>query len=168
MTHVSRAAFPTLHDSHSVFGAVTAEAAAQTGLPEGLAVFGGAADHIASALAAGLVDPGDVLLKFGGAGDIVVASDVARPDWRLFLDYHLVPGLYAPNGCMAASGSALNWLAGALLAGDEPTKAATPPSTGSPPKSHPAATGSCVCRIFWARRRRCRTRWREGRSSASA
>jgi xylulokinase len=102
-------------ERNSAFGAVTAEAAAQTGLPEGLAVFGGAADHIASALAAGLVDPGDVLLKFGGAGDIVVASDVARPDWRLFLDYHLVPGLYAPNGCMAASGSALNWLAGALL-----------------------------------------------------
>ena len=115
LTHVSRSAFPKLHDSQSVFGAVTAEVAAQTGLPEGLAVFGGAADHIASALAAGLVDPGDVLLKFGGAGDIVVASDVARPDWRLFLDYHLVPGLYAPNGCMAASGSALNWLAGALL-----------------------------------------------------
>jgi xylulokinase len=114
LTHVARAAFPPLHDSHGVFGVVTAEAAADTGLPIGLPVFGGAADHIASALAAGLVDPGDVLLKFGGAGDIVVASDVARPDWRLFLDYHLVPGLYAPNGCMAASGSALNWLAGAL------------------------------------------------------
>ena len=77
-------------------------------------MFGGAADHIASALAAGLVNPGDALLKFGGAGDIVVASDVARPDWRLFLDYHLVPGLYAPNGCMASSGSALNWLAANL------------------------------------------------------
>jgi xylulokinase len=98
---------------------VTRTAAAETGLPEGLPVFGGAADHIASALAAGLVNPGDVLLKFGGAGDIVVASEIARPDWRLFLDYHLVPGLYAPNGCMAASGSALNWLA-ANLRLDEP------------------------------------------------
>ena len=84
-------------------------------------MFGGAADHIASALAAGLVNPGDVHLKFGGAGDIVVASDVAKPDWRLFLDYHLVPGLYAPNGCMAASGSALNWLA-ANLRLDEPAE----------------------------------------------
>ncbi len=114
LTHVQGAAFPALHDSHGVFGAVTASAAASTGLPEGLLVFGGAADHIASALAAGLVAPGDVLLKFGGAGDIIVATDVARPDWRLFLDYHLVPGLYAPNGCMAASGSALNWLAATL------------------------------------------------------
>ena len=80
-------------------------------MPEGLPVFGGAADHIASALAAGIVEPGDVLLKFGGAGDIIMAANAARPDPRLFLDYHLVPGLFAPNGCMAASGSALNWLA---------------------------------------------------------
>jgi xylulokinase len=114
LTHLPRAAFPPVHDAHARIGAVSAEAARQTGLPEGLPVFGGAADHIASALAAGLVNPGDVLLKFGGAGDIVVASDVAHPDWRLFLDYHLVPGLYAPNGCMATSGSALNWLAANL------------------------------------------------------
>jgi xylulokinase len=114
LTHLSRDAFPAKHVSHCAFGKVTAAAASETGLPEGLPVFGGAADHIASALAAGLVNPGDVLLKFGGAGDIVVASEVARPDWRLFLDYHLVPGLYAPNGCMAASGSALNWLAANL------------------------------------------------------
>jgi len=111
LTRLPRAAFPAKHAAHSLLGAVKAPAAAATGLPAGLPVFGGAADHIASALAAGLVEPGDVLLKFGGAGDIVVASDAARPDRRLFLDYHLVPGLYAPNGCMAASGSALNWLA---------------------------------------------------------
>ena len=35
------------------------------------------------------------------------------------LEGHLVPGLYAPNGCMAASGSALNWFA-ANLKLDEP------------------------------------------------
>src|SRR5271169_3473446 len=46
LTHVARDAFPASHDSHCVFGAVTAEAAAATGLPEGLPVFGGAADHI--------------------------------------------------------------------------------------------------------------------------
>jgi len=119
LTHLPRDAFPEKRVPHSVLGGVTREAARETGLPEGLPVFGGAADHIASALAAGLVDPGDVLLKFGGAGDIVVASDVARPDWRPFLDYHLVPGLYAPNGCMASSGSALNWLAASLRL-DEP------------------------------------------------
>src|SRR5262249_50428973 len=111
LTHLPPGAFPKKHAPQQIIGTVTAAAAAATGLPAGLPGLGGAADHIASALAAGLTEPGDVLLKFGGAGDILVASDIARPDRRLFLDYHLVPGLYAPNGCMAASGSALNWLA---------------------------------------------------------
>lgn len=107
---VPRAAIPQRSIPHKQLGAVTAGAAKETGLPEGLPVFGGAADHILSALAAGITDPGDVLLKFGGSGDIIVASDRALPDHRLYLDYHLVPGLYAPNGCMATSGTALNWL----------------------------------------------------------
>jgi xylulokinase len=111
LAHLKRDAVPEKHAADAVLGTVTAAAARETGLRPGLPVFGGAADHIASALAAGLVEPGDVLLKFGGSGDIIVASDRRRPDPRLFLDYHLVPGLYAPNGCMAASGSALNWLA---------------------------------------------------------
>ncbi|WP_134500271.1 FGGY-family carbohydrate kinase [Microvirga pakistanensis] len=115
--HIPRCAIPPKTVSHARLGPVTREAAAATGLPEGLPVFGGAADHIASALASGLSAPGDVLLKFGGAGDIVVVADQLHPDPRLFLDYHLVPGLYAPNGCMAASGSALNWLADLLRPG---------------------------------------------------
>ncbi|MBA3520031.1 MAG: FGGY-family carbohydrate kinase [Rhizobiales bacterium] len=115
LAHLRRDAVPDKSLPHAQIGQVSQEASSATGLPEGLPVFGGAADHIASALAAGLVAPGDVLLKFGGAGDIIVVSEKARPDKRLFLDYHLIPGLYAPNGCMAASGSALNWLAGVLV-----------------------------------------------------
>ena len=111
LAHMSRSAIPPIHASHQRLGVVTADAERMTGLPQGRPVFGGAADHIASALAAGIVQPGDVLLKFGGAGDIIMAAKAARPDPRLFLDYHLIPGLFAPNGCMAASGSALNWLA---------------------------------------------------------
>jgi len=120
---IPRTAVPQRTVSHQQMGRVSAEAAALTGLPEGLPVFGGAADHIVSAFAAGVSRSGDVLLKFGGAGDIIVASDRALPDRRLFLDYHLIPGLYAPNGCMASSGTALNWLTGVLQ---------LPPGTNSP------------------------------------
>ncbi|WP_172327887.1 FGGY-family carbohydrate kinase [Mangrovicoccus sp. HB161399] len=115
LAHLPPGAVPPAHAAHEVIGSVTAEAAAATGLPAGLPVFGGAADHIASALAVGLTAPGDVLLKFGGAGDIIVITPEATGDPRMFLDYHLVPGLYAPNGCMAATGSALNWLARVLV-----------------------------------------------------
>lgn len=111
---IPREAVPPRMVSHEQMGTVSAEAAVATGLPPGLPVFGGAADHIVSALGAGIAQAGDVLLKFGGAGDIVVATDRALPDARLYLDYHLVPGLLAPNGCMASSGSALNWLGGLI------------------------------------------------------
>ncbi|MEJ8473713.1 FGGY-family carbohydrate kinase [Roseibium algae] len=109
---------PSLIAAHEVAGHVTPEVSQATGLPPGLPVFGGAADHIASALAAGLTNAGDVLLKFGGAGDIIAIADKPEPDYRLFLDYHLIPGLYAPNGCMASSGSLLRWLA-AMIGGSQ-------------------------------------------------
>jgi xylulokinase len=119
LSHLPRAALPPKVASHAILGRVTAEAAAATGLPEGVPVIGGAADLIASALGAGLVRPGDVLLKFGGSVDVLIATDRARPDPRMYLDYHLVPGLYVPNGCMATGGSALNWFARTFAGGEQ-------------------------------------------------
>ena len=79
---------------------------------------GGAADHIASGYAAGITNPGDVLLKFGGSTDILIATQKAVPDPRMFLDHHLIPGLFMPNGCMASGGSALNWFVDTLAVGE--------------------------------------------------
>lgn len=109
LTHLGRSAIPGKAVSHTVLGTVTADAAAATGLAPGTPVVGGAADMIASALGAGVAQNGDVLLKFGGAVDILTATDLVLPDARMFLDYHLVPGLFMPNGCMSTGGSALNW-----------------------------------------------------------
>ena len=100
---------PPVRAAQDIVGTVTTEAAATTGLRAGTPVVAGCADHVASAWVAGVSRPGDCLLKFGGAGDILLASDQPRPDRRLFLDHHIKPGLYMPNGCMAASGSLLNW-----------------------------------------------------------
>lgn len=109
LAHIPATALPTRSVSHALLGAVTADAAAATGLKQGTPVVGGAADLIASALAAGLSTEGDVLLKFGGSVDVLVAATHAAPDPRMYLDHHLVPGLWVPNGCMATGGSGLNW-----------------------------------------------------------
>ncbi|WP_137176748.1 FGGY-family carbohydrate kinase [Roseomonas sp. AR75] len=101
---------PPLRDAHEVVGRVTPGAAAATGLAPGTPVVAGCADHVASAFVAGITRPGDLLIKFGGAGDILLATEAPRPDPRLFLDFHLVPGLFLPNGCMASSGAVLNWI----------------------------------------------------------
>jgi xylulokinase len=123
LTHLPRTAVPRMVASHAVLGHVTEAAAAATGLPSGAPVVGGAADFIASALGAGVVDAGDVLLKFGGSVDVLTATDRVAPDARMYLDYHLVPGLMMPNGCMSTGGSGLNWFV-EQFAGGEAARAA--------------------------------------------
>jgi xylulokinase len=115
---VPRSAVPRKAASHEVIGVVSPEAAAATGLKAGTPVVGGAADMIASALGAGVTTAGDVLLKFGGAIDVLTATDRVRPDPRLYLDYHLVPGLFMPNGCMSTGGSGLNWFVRTFAGGE--------------------------------------------------
>ncbi len=102
---------PPLRASHEVAGEVTARAAAETGLAPGTALVAGCADHIASAFVAGASEDGDLVVKFGGAGDIMLSCREAVTDPRMFIDFHIVPGLHFSNGCMAASGSMLNWIA---------------------------------------------------------
>jgi xylulokinase len=116
--HIEPDVLPPVRASHEVIGELTTEAAAATGLAAGTPVVVGCADHIASAFVAGIRNEGDLLLKFGGAGDILFATKKPRPDPRLFLDYHIVPGLFMPNGCMACSGAVLNWIVRELASGD--------------------------------------------------
>jgi xylulokinase len=115
--HIDPAKLPPVRPSHEVVGEVTSAAAAATGLAAGTPVVAGCADHVASAFVAGISREGDLLIKFGGAGDILLATDRPRPDPRLFLDYHIVPGLFMPNGCMACSGAVLNWIVRELAGG---------------------------------------------------
>lgn len=111
------ALLPPVRAASDVVGEVTAEAAAATGIPVGTPVVGGSADHVASAFSAGLVNVGDLLVKLGGAGDILLTTDSPVVDERLYLDFHLAPGKYLPNGCMAASGSLIRWFQEELAAG---------------------------------------------------
>ena len=109
--HIDPALVPPIHASHEIVGKVMPEAAAATGLRAGTPIVAGCADHVASAFVAGVVEKGDLLIKFGGAGDVLLASPSPVTDRRMFLDYHIVPDLFLTNGCMAASGSVLKWVA---------------------------------------------------------
>ena len=108
---------PPVRRPAEIVGGVTEAAARQTGLRPGTPVVAGSADHVASAFAAGLVRDGDLLVKLGGAGDILLTTSAPVTDERLYLDMHLTPGLYLPNGCMAASGSFIRWFQRELAGG---------------------------------------------------
>lgn len=114
---VDPAILPPVRQPVEVVAGISAEVAAQTGLRAGTPVVAGSADHVAAALAAGLIQSGDILLKFGGAGDILYCDERPDPDAHFYFDYHDIPGLTLINGCMAASGSLVKWFAHEL-AGD--------------------------------------------------
>ncbi len=109
--------FPPVREPTAIVGEVTPAVAALTGLKCGTPVVAGCADHVASAFAAGLTGAGDLNIKFGGAGDVLFCLDRPDTDPRLFIDYHLIPGKFLLNGCMAASGSAVRWFARGFAAG---------------------------------------------------
>jgi xylulokinase len=111
------ARLPAVLAPSEIAGEVTSEAAAATGLRAGTPVVAGSADHVASAFAAGLLEAGDLLVKLGGAGDILLTTADPLIDERLYLDYHLAPDRWLPNGCMAASGSLIRWFQRELAAG---------------------------------------------------
>jgi xylulokinase len=106
---IDRRRLPPIYNSSQVIGTVSAPAARATGLAEGTPVVAGSADHVASAFSAGIKENGDLLVKLGGAGDILYSLDRLNIDPRLFIDYHVIPGLYLLNGCMASSGSIIKW-----------------------------------------------------------
>jgi xylulokinase len=109
---------PPVADPGTVVGKVSASAAAECGLAAGTPLAVGGADHVLSAYAAGLSKPGDVLIKLGGAGDVLIVADTPFTDKRLYLDAHPIPGLWLPNGCMATSGSLVRWFQ-ALVGGPD-------------------------------------------------
>lgn len=119
-----------------VVGEVATAWGEELGLRRGTPVVAGSADHVASALAAGIVEPGQTLIKFGGAGDILYASATPLLHPRLYFDLHDLPGRYLLNGCMASSGSLVRWMlertkhASSELAHLDDEAAGLPPGSG--------------------------------------
>ena len=112
------AKLPAVRTSSERVGEMSASMAERTSLAPGTALVVGGADHVISAFSAGVEREGDALVKLGGAGDILAASDTPLVDERLYLDAHPIPGRWLPNGCMATSGSLIRWYQ-SLIGGED-------------------------------------------------
>jgi sugar (pentulose or hexulose) kinase len=78
-----RALFPEVRRSGDSLGGLTAEAAARTGLPEGLPVFVGIGDNQASFLGSVARRDDTVLVNVGTGGQVTAFTDAFRYDPRL-------------------------------------------------------------------------------------
>jgi xylulokinase len=85
---------PPLVSPTDIVGKVTAQAAAEFGLPEGVPVVCGCSDSAVEDYAAGAIEPGSCILKMATAGNVNVMTDRAIPHPRTLTYSHVVPGMW--------------------------------------------------------------------------
>jgi xylulokinase len=103
---------PECHESITVSGRISAEAAALTGLPAGLAVVGGGGDQAASAVGTGIVEPGLVSVTMGTSGVVFAYTEEPSrdPEGRLHTFCHAVPNKWHVMGVTLSAGGSFRWL----------------------------------------------------------
>ncbi|WP_130291114.1 FGGY-family carbohydrate kinase [Pseudonocardia sediminis] len=100
-----------------IAGTVTARAAAQTGLPEGLPVTAGTVDAWAEAVSVGVTDPGEVMVMYGTTMFLIEILGSPVPHPAMWTTRGAFPGTYSLAAGMATSGAVTNWLRD-LVGGD--------------------------------------------------
>ncbi len=95
--------------STDIAGAVTAEAARQTGLAEGTPVIAGTTDAAAEALSAGVSASGDMMLMFGSTIFFIARTRELRASPVFWCSSFLEKDTYVLAGGMSAGGSLTTW-----------------------------------------------------------
>lgn len=128
---------PKVYESPESTGAVTAAAAALTGLRAGTPVAGGGGDQAASAVGNGIVEPGIVSCTIGTSGVVFAHTDTPAYDekGRVHTFCHAVPGKWHVMGVTQGAGLSLQWFRNQLAPGLD-YDALTAEAATSPPGAH--------------------------------
>jgi xylulokinase len=112
-------------------GRVTAEAAAQTGLPVGIPVAAGTIDAWAEAASVGVRRPGDMMVMYGTTMFVVEVVDRPRIHPKLWAAVGVLPGTFNLAAGMATSGALTGWVR--RLAGNVPFERLVEEAAATPP-----------------------------------
>ncbi|HVS77615.1 MAG TPA: xylulokinase [Steroidobacteraceae bacterium] len=120
-TDLTRAHMPRLVEGSSPSGTLTADAAAELGLPR-VVVAGGGGDNAASAVGLGVVRPGQAFLSLGTSGVLFVVTDRFRPnpERAAHAFCHCLPGRWHQMSVMLSAASTLDWVAQLVGSADLP------------------------------------------------
>jgi xylulokinase len=110
---------PPTHEGPAVTGAVTAGAAAATGLRAGTPVVAGGGDQSANGVGVGAVAPGTVALSLGTSGVVfaATAAPLFDPRGRVHAFCHAVPDRWHLMSVMLSAAGSLRWLRDTLAPG---------------------------------------------------
>jgi xylulokinase len=100
---------PPVSDATEITGKVTAAAAQETGLATGTPVAVGSGDSVVEALGAGVVEPGQCIVKLGTAGNVNVVTAEPRPDRRTLTYCHVVPDRWYTIAATNSGASSAKW-----------------------------------------------------------
>ena len=101
---------PSFMAPTDVAGYVTAEAAAETGLPEGMPVVCGSSDSAVEDYGAGAVEPGDLIIKLATAGNVNSMTAEANPHPKTLTYSHIVPGMWYSVSATNAAALCQRWM----------------------------------------------------------
>ncbi len=121
---IDRSILPEIIESTDVVGTITAEAAAETGLPMGVKVICGGVDNSCMALGAGGFRDGHLYTSLGSSAWIALSSSepVVNFETKPYVFAHVVKDMYASATCIFSAGTSLSWVLDNLypdLSGDE-------------------------------------------------
>jgi xylulokinase len=110
---------PPTFEGPQFTGHITAQAAAASGLKEGIPVAAGGGDQAAQAVGVGAVTPGVVALTVGTSGVVFATTPTAlvEPEGRLHAFCHAVPGRWHFMGVMLSAAGSLQWYRDTLAPG---------------------------------------------------
>lgn len=108
---------PRVGWSTDIAGAVTAAAAAETGLAQGTPVTVGTIDAAAEAVSVGVREPGEMMLMYGSTIFIIQVTERPVRDPRLWYAPWLTPGRHASMAGLATSGTLVRWFRDELAPG---------------------------------------------------
>ncbi|WP_217178656.1 FGGY-family carbohydrate kinase [Streptomyces sp. AC495_CC817] len=105
---------PPIAWSSGIAGAVTADAAAETGIPVGTPVIVGTTDAVAEAVGASVRAVGDLMLMYGSSGYAILVTETPTADPVLWSAPFALPGRFVAAAGTSTLGTATRWIADQL------------------------------------------------------
>jgi len=99
----------TVCNTTDIAGAITRQAAAETGLAAGTPVIAGTDDSGAEAVSIGVLEKGDMMVQLGSTMYIIGLADKLIKDKRVWSGDFIIPGAYSVQGGTNTAGALTRW-----------------------------------------------------------